>query len=332
MKRCGWAALYLCCWTVLLSAIAGPAISAQQMRTLVTPHADPFITLHPVGGQYLLLATTGKNITLWSGPTVADAGRTPHVLYTPADGLEQLWSPTLWHMGGRWWIYFTAQMPGKKHAIYALESDKDDPLGSYTFRGALALGQPAIDPSILVSGGTRYLMYVTVDGGENAIRIVRLAGPMQPEGQSTLIAEPQAPWEKGAGSTRTYPVNEGPTALYHEGHTFIVFSGSDTASPAYCLGLLTLTGADPMQRQSWTKARGPVFSAAPGVDVYGPGRGTFAEGKDGTMWLLYAAKATSTPTAAGRETWAQSFTWDKEGAPVFGQPAPQASQQAAGRN
>jgi GH43 family beta-xylosidase len=161
-------------------------------------------------------------------------------------------------------------------------------------------------------------MYVTVDRGENAINMVRLAEPMQPAGDQALIAEPEYPWEKGAGSTKNYPVDEGPTALYHTGRTFIVFSGSDTAAPVYCLGLLTFRGGDPLNRKNWMKTPRPVFTASPANGVYGPGRGTFAHAADGSDWLLYAAKSTDAATAAHRETRAQRFTWNADGSPVFG--------------
>ena len=307
-------------WVGMLACGLLAGAGAQETRVPVVPNADPFITFHPVEGKYLLLATTGRNITIGSGPTVETAGQASKVVFTPADGMEQLWSPTLWEMDGKWWIYFTARMPGQKHAIYVLESDTKDPLGSYTFRGALNLGRPAIDPSVLLVDGVRYLMWVSVDRGENAIQIVRLAGAMRPVGESVTIAEPEYGWEKGAGSTRNYPVDEGPTALYHAGKTFVVFSGSDTAAPVYCLGLLTLAGKDPMDRRKWKKSSEPVFQASPANAVYGPGRGTFADGGDGKYWLLYAAKATGEPTAAGRKTWAQPFVWGKDGTPVFGEP------------
>jgi GH43 family beta-xylosidase len=319
-----------------LSATSGIAQRAPAHNPIL-PNADPFITLHPVEGKYLLLATTGHNITLWSGPTIPTAASTSKILFTPPSDpadptgkptLTELWSPTLCHIGPHWWIYFTARTPTQPHAIYALESDTGDPQGSYTFRGELPLAHPAIDPSLLTLHGVNYLMYVSLDdgknGGENAIRIVRLASPTQPSGPAPLIAEPQYPWEKGAGTSKTYPVNEGPTALYHAGRTFIVYSASDTASPAYCLGLLTLTGEDPLDRRSWTKTPHPVFDASAANGIYGPGRGTFARSSDGPRkeqdWLLYAAKPTDDPTPAHRATRAQPFTWNPDGSPNFGVP------------
>lgn len=297
------------------------ASSNQVPANPILPNADPFITLHPVNGRYLLLATTGSNITIWSGKTIPTVSSEAKVVFTPSDGLEQLWSPTIWKLEGRWWIYFTAQPPGGKHAIYVLESDTADPLGTYTFRGPLNLGRPAIDPSLIKVNGVSYLMYVSVDRGENAIQMVRLSSPLQPSGASFVIAEPEYPWEKGAGGIRTYPVNEGPTALYHQGKVFIVFSASDTASPFYCLGLLTFKGGNPLSRENWRKAAQPVFLASPSNRIYGPGRGTFSIAQDGSKWLLYAAKSTDAATASHRQTRAQRFTWNPDGTPNFGEPA-----------
>jgi GH43 family beta-xylosidase len=305
---------------LLCAVCMGQPSSHPVPANPILANADPFITPHPVNGRYLLLATTGHNITVWSGRTIPTAASESTVVFRPADGLEQIWSPTLWQMAGRWWIYFTAQQPGGAHAIYVLESDTADALGSYTFRGPLDLGRPAIDPSILTLKGVNYLMYVSVDRGENAIQMVRMTSPMQPAGPSSVIAEPEYPWERGAGSTRTYPVDEGPTALYHEGKVFVVFSASDTASPLYCLGLLTYGGGDPLDRRSWKKSDRPVFSAAPANRIYGPGRGTFAYAADGSAWLLYAAKTTDAPGTSNRQTRAQRFTWNRDGTPNFGSP------------
>lgn len=305
----------------VLGLLCTAATVFAQASNPILSHADPFITWDAVtrDGQYVLTAT-GRDISLWSGPAPATAAATQHVIYTPKEGMTQTWSPTLWKMDGHWWVYFTAQMTGERHKIYVLESDGEDVLGSYTFKGALETGRQSIDPSLLVVGKSRYLMYVTVDSGSNDTYIRKLKSPMEFEGEAALIAHPDAGWEKGEGSTRNYPVNEGPTALYHNGKTFVVFSASDTASPRYCLGLLTLTGRDPMNPSSWKKTPRPVFEWSSQNGIYGPGRGTFAKGKDGSFWLLYAAKATDAPNAAHREIRAQRFTWNADGSPNFGAP------------
>ncbi len=314
------ALLLLCAFGSHAQTAADPLLT--PILNPILDHPDPFITPHPVNGRYLLLASAMENITIWSGRSVPTAASQATVVFRPTDSMREIWSPTLWKLAGRWWIYFTAREAGKEHAIYALESDTADPLGTYSFEGALPLGRPAIDPSLLTVAGVNYLMYVTVDGGANEIHAVRLAAPMQPSGEAALIARPEYPWEQGAGSTKTYPVNEGPTALYHAGKTFIVYSASDTASPAYCLGLLQFKGGDPLRAGAWVKSPQPVFTASPAHGIYGPGRGTFAQGADGADWLLYAARTSATPTEAGRATRAQRFTWAANGMPEFGQPLP----------
>jgi GH43 family beta-xylosidase len=288
----------------------------------ILQHADPFITWQPDHGKYLLLATARNNVTIWSGLTPATAATDSKTVFTAVDGMREVWSPTLWHMGRSWWIYFTARMAGQEHAIYLLQSDTEDPLGTYTYRGALDLGRPAIDPSVLMVKGKPYLMYVTVTGGENAIWMTALADPSKPTGAKVLIAEPEFPWERGAGSTRNYPVNEGPTALYHAGKTFIVYSGSDTASTFYCLGLLTYKGGNPLDRKRWIKTDHPILSQNPAVGIVGPGRGTFAHTADGTDWLLYAAMRSDHATTDQRATRAQRFTWNAYGSPDFGELQP----------
>jgi GH43 family beta-xylosidase len=306
---------------IMLGSVCLVGAALAQASNPILSHPDPFITLDPAtsDGQYVL-AATGNNITLWSGPTPATASATPHVIYTPKAGMTQTWSPTIWKIDGHWWVYFTAQELPARHKIYVLESDTDDVLGHYSFKGALETGRQSIDPSLLVVGDSRYLMYVTVDSGANDIYIRKLKTPTEFDGKAALIAHPEAGWEKGEGSTKNYPVNEGPTALYHDGKTFIVFSASDTASPRYCLGLLTLMGTNPMDPKDWTKTPHPVFAWSPANGIYGPGRGTFAKGKDGSMWLLYAAKTTDAPNAGHRETRAQRFTWNADGSPNFGAP------------
>lgn len=314
----------------LLAALLMMGSSAErgsgQTPAVVNPFLDapdPFITR--VNGQYLLLATAASQVKLWSGATLASVTTHIQTVWRPGAGLEdlqQIWSPTLWRFGDRWWIYFTARHPGGKHGIYALQSDTNDPLGSYTFRGQVSLEQEAIDPSLLTVAGRQYLMYVDVDpGGFNSVRIVALAAPMTPTGPNRSLITPDQPWERGAGTTHNYPVAEGPTALYHGDKTFIVYSGSDTGTPVYCLGLLTYAGSgDPTLAQNWQKS-GPVFSFSVANGVYGPGRGTFTQSPDGKRdWIVYHAKDTDAYTYSHRSLRAQTFIWAADGTPMFGVP------------
>lgn len=289
-----------------------------EVHNPILDHPDPFITYHLIDGKRLLLATTGSNITIWYGPSIPLAATNSKVVYAPADGMIDMMSPTIWSIDGHWWIYFAGRYPNTPQGIYALRSDTDDPLGSYSFRGNVKLGHPSIDPSLLLLGGKMFLMTASVDGGENAVRMVQLAHPMEPVGPDALITQPTQPWELGAMPNH-YPVAEGPTALYHAGKTFIVYSASNTKSAHYCMGLLSYTGGDPLRAGSWTKS-GPVFQSDPAHGIFSPGRGSFAESVDHKYWMLYHAKASDAVTMAGRSTRAQTFTWNADGTPDFGRP------------
>ena len=52
--------------SLLALLLAAVSALAQVPTNPILDHADPFITLHPVAGRYLLLATTGS-IAPWSG-------------------------------------------------------------------------------------------------------------------------------------------------------------------------------------------------------------------------------------------------------------------------
>ncbi len=292
----------------------------EQVVNPLVKAADPFILRD--ADRYLLLATTGKNITVWADATIAGLGAHPHVVWTPADDMTEVWSPTLWKLNGTWWIYFTAKYPSGKHSVYALQADTPDPLGVYTLRGRVELGHEAIDPSILTVAGKPYLMYVDVDpGGWNAVWMTALRAPTAPTGPNRQLIFPDKVWERGGGTDKNYPVAEGPTALYHGGKTFVVYSGSDTGTPVYCLGLLTYGGTgDPTLADNWRKS-GPVFQYSEAHGVYGPGRGTFTTSPDGRQsWLVYHAKDTGEYTYAHRTVRAQPFTWTSDGVPAFGSP------------
>ncbi len=71
-KRCCMKCLKFVLLMLGAGWLAGSALA--QATNPILSHADPFITLNPVtkDGQYVLTAT-GRDITLWSGPTPATA-------------------------------------------------------------------------------------------------------------------------------------------------------------------------------------------------------------------------------------------------------------------
>src|SRR5690606_17492735 len=118
---------------------------------------------------------------------------------------------------------------------------------------------------------------------------------------------------------------EAPEPLVRDGRVFVVYSAGHSATPHYYLGLLTLTGADPLDPAAWTKHPDAAFGPyqGPDGDVLTPGHNGVTAPPDGTEdWLVYHAKDVPTGGFANRPTRIQPFSWGPDGAPVFGHPIP----------
>jgi O-glycosyl hydrolase len=115
-------------------------------------------------------------------------------------------------------------------------------------------------------------------------------------------------------------VNEGPFGFTRNGRTFIVYSASGCWTDDYCLGLLTLSGTNLLDRKTWAKS-GPVFTKQPGA--YGPGHHGVFKDTNGQWWNIYHANNLSGQGCGGfRQVGIQRLAWDATGLPVFGAPVP----------
>jgi hypothetical protein len=196
-----------------------------------------------------------------------------------------------------------------------LESAGDDPMGPYRFMGTPMPSTWNIDGSYLVLNGQLYLLWSEFQGADQSVWISRMSNPWTVTGSRVLISRPTLSWELQGGR-----VNEGPVVLQRNGQTFLVFSASSCNTQFYKLGLLRLTGSDPMNPASWTKNPNPAFQAANGV--YGPGHNGFFTSPDGSeSWIAYHGNATSSQGCGStRSTRVQRFTWNGDGTPNFGSP------------
>ena len=90
------------------------------------------------------------------------------------------------------------------------------------------------------------------------------------------------------------------------------------------LGMLTLTGTNPLATSAWTKSAQPVFQRADASSVYGPAHNGFFTSPDGTeSWIVdHANSSASGVCDTRRTTRAQPFTWNTDGTPRFGAPLP----------
>lgn len=295
-------------------------------RTLVNPIApignDPWV-IHRDGAYHYCYSWAGG---LWvhRDTRLDRALQFPgkKVWTPPSSGptSRNLWAPELHFLAGKWYLYFAADDgANENHRMYVLEADTDDPTGSYTLRGKLAVEPDrwAIDGTVLEHRGALYFIWSGWEGKRNVrqdLYIARMASPTALTGPRARISTPEHDWEKQGRPL----INEGPTALVRAGRTFIVYSASGSWGDHYCLGLLELVGDDPLQATAWRKHPAPVFTGTPAT--ISPGHASFTRSPDGREdWIVYHA-AHHAGAGWKRNTRIQPFTWHPDGTPNFGRP------------
>ncbi|HZZ41538.1 MAG TPA: glycoside hydrolase family 43 protein, partial [Tepidisphaeraceae bacterium] len=288
--------------------------------------ADPWVTQKD--GYYYFTATLNpdQGLSIWRSRTLTnlDHGDKKLIWSAPPTGPTShgIWAPELHFLQNHWYLYFTAtDGPDNHHRMFVAEAKTNDPLGPYNdpIRLDPELDHYAIDGSVLtMPDGRLYCLYTT-----GSLWIAPMTTPMHVNGSQRIeICHATEPWERGWV--------EAPEELQHKGKIFLTYSAGHSGTPNYALGLLTLTGTDPLNAANWTKTKNPVFTPYFGWDgaVYCVGHNGFATSPDGTEnWIIYHAKDWRTDERKdqgfnGRTTRMQRFTWNKDGSPHFGHPIP----------
>ncbi|MGW2614935.1 family 43 glycosylhydrolase [Streptomyces sp. NPDC001500] len=328
--------LLVCVLALLLALVAATQpVSAADGRPYANPlksakGADPWLEYYD--GDYYLITTTFTGVLgMRKSPTLAGLATAPTVQVwsdTTASRNSNIWAPEIHLFDGHWYLYYSAAPSGAAccdlQRTQVLESAGADPLGPYTHKGSLTgsnldPGGWLIDASVLQANGRLYLVGSgSVNGSRQSLVIAPMSNPYTLASSAfTVISSPTLSWE-----TSGAPVNEGPEPLYHAGRTFLTFSASYCQTADYKLGLLELTGSDPLSPASWTKRQTPVFQRNDANGVYGPGHNGFFTSPDGTEnWIVYHANSSASGGCGnGRTTRAQKFTWNADGTPNFGVP------------
>ncbi|MBE1491049.1 family 43 glycosylhydrolase [Plantactinospora soyae] len=318
-----------------------PPTTAPPRATFTNPlkvrGPDPWLTYYE--GYYYLATTTWNNtVTMRRSRTLGGLSTAPDtLLFTLArpNGAGTMWAPEFHLLDGpsgrRWYFYYTA---GREpfnlgsQRIHVLESAGLDPMGPYTFKADMldptADNTWELDPGILQLNGNLYLLG-TFYNGSQPMFIRPLSNPWTASGTRRILSTPTLSWETVGGA-----VNEGAEVLHRNGRTFIVYSASHCSTPDYKLGMLTYNGGDPLNSSSWVKSPQPVFQRSNANGVYGPGHNGFFKSPDGTEdWIVYHANSSASGGCdMNRSTRAQKFTWNADGTPNFGTPAPLGAQLA----
>lgn len=285
--------------------------------------ADPWLEYFN-GNYYLTTTTWTSELVMRKSPTIAGLADAPaHNIWTGTDKSRccNFWAfefhPMQTADGLRWYVIYTSgvaeNFDGQRNHI--LESEGSDPMGPYTYKGTPMPDHWNIDGSYLEYKGQLYFLWSEWHGKDQVNLIAKMSNPWTIEGEHKVITQPTYAWEKSGLN-----VNEGPEIIQHQGRTFLVHSASFCNTKDYSLGVVELTGADPMDPAAWTKYDKPFFSKANGV--YGPGHHGFFTSPDGSEdWLVYHGNSSPTDGCSGtRSARAQPFKWDDKGQPNFGEP------------
>ena len=100
------------------------------------------------------------------------------------------------------------------------------------------------------------------------------------------ISKPTEKWERPDGGKRG--INEGPSFVDFQGIRGIVYSAHGSWTCDYKLGLLNLTGSNPLDPKSWTKRDSPLLSSDRSKGgPYGPGHASFVPTNDGRILCMF---------------------------------------------
>jgi GH43 family beta-xylosidase len=315
------------------SALPLPATEDQSFTNpLFANGADPWLEYWQ-GNYYLTTTTWTSQLVMRKSPTLAGlASATPVNIWSETNPKSccNFWAFEFHRLQGpdgpRWYMMYTSgkqeNLDGQHLSV--LESAGDDPMGPYQYKGSPMPDSWNIDGNYLEHKGKLYLLWSEWEGDEQLNWISEMSNPWTLTGERMVLSRPSLPWEQSGRK-----VNEGPEVLKQQGRTFVIYSASFCDTPDYKLGLLELTGDNPMDAKSWTKAEQPVFERGNGV--FGPGHNGFFTSPDGSEnWLVYHGNNKETDgCSATRSVRAQPFTYKADGTPDFGTPVPEGQTVAA---
>ena len=330
----------LACLLCLPVAASPGEASSESLPTdrFVNPigeGCDPWIVRDPNAKRYLWCFSEGfRGIAIHTSDTITSLGRKKLVWSTPESGpySRQIWAPELHWLEDRWHIYFAASDgENRNHLAYVLRSKTTDPLGEYELHGPLTTGGGAdglspniwaIDMTVLEHHEKVYAIWSGWDtpGSDNQFTyIAPMKSGVETVGPRTLLcANNDYPWEYTEDGGRGRGLHEAQQILKHGDRTFLIYSTGASWLPTYKLGMLELTGDDPLDPTSWKKFPEPVFRST--ADTYGVGHSFFVRSPDESEWWhVYHTKFDRRP-GWRRTVFAQPMRFTEAGLPDFGKP------------
>lgn len=289
---------------------------------------DPWVIWHEESRSYYYCYAEGGGVCVAQMDNIYDLSEAKGVtVWTPDSSMpeysQEIWAPELHFIDEKWYIYVAADDGDNfNHRMLCLEGTGKSPLMDFEFKSVLRAKTDrwAIDGTVFEYNEKLYFVWSGWEGVTNVsqnLYIAQMKNPWTIEGERVCVSKPTEDWEKVGNPL----VNEGPTVIQYEGKVHILYSASGSWTDDYCLGLLTLSGRNPLAENAWKKSEEPVFSKTD--KIFGPGHASVTTSPDGNRWyLIYHANEQSGTGWAGRSIWAKEFTFNRNEYPVFGEPMP----------
>ncbi|MCR4743828.1 MAG: family 43 glycosylhydrolase [Lachnospiraceae bacterium] len=243
-----------------------------------------------------------------------------------------VWAPEIHYLFGGWYIYFAASDIDDMWALrpYILKCTGDDPMkDEWVEVGKMKAAEDdefsfnafSLDMTVFENKGEWFCVWAEKVGVGKQISnlyIARMKSATELATTQVLLTSPDYAWERHG-----FWVNEGPSAVHHNGKVFLTYSASDT-SPAYCMGMLSADEeSDLCDPSNWKKSKKPIIKTNVENKIYGPGHNSFTKDENGNDIMIYHARTTDKLICEdplydpGRHTMAMKVDWNSEGYPVF---------------
>jgi GH43 family beta-xylosidase len=298
--------------------------SETVTNPILNKGADPWVIKEDSIFHYCYSKGNALHVKSVTRISELEASEVHTIWQAPDSGLysREIWAPELHHIDGKWYVYFAADDgENKNHRMHMLVSEAPEPHTGFSYVGKISDSSDkwAIDGTTFTYAGKRYFAWSGWEGEVNVAQhlyIAEMGSPTTIISERVKISSPEYEWEKRGSSDELPTINEGPEVIQKDGKLVIIYSASGSWSDDYCLGMLALTGNDPMNPTSWVKNDKPVFSGT--EKVISPGHASFVA-SGGQDYIVYHAIPTKGGGWDSRQVRIQPFFW-KAGLPDFGKP------------
>jgi GH43 family beta-xylosidase len=291
-------------WLVLpVSALFLFSLFAQSRRSIdaVDTFKNPIIPLERQGGAdpavlyyqgMFYFYSTNPDGSVFTSTNLVNWSKGPVIL---PDELKGDWAPEVYHHpeDGKFYLYYT-----QKYKIGVAVADRPDAM----FKDLGFIVIDAIDAHLFRDDDSRLYLYFT-HTPDFSMHCVPMKSPVETGGPITQLFEISQDWEK-----HSFPINEGPWMLKHNGTYYLLYSGSNGQSRYYAVGCATApTPIGPFAKYP----DNPVFQDLEHVSC--AGHGSVTPDRAGNLWHLYHQKISTSTIDWARDVCLDPVRFDKNG-------------------